>query len=533
MPHLSAIDWDYADRMRHVEVISGQDVYFNDDAAGQGVRKVWITNAGTWRRERIYLGGYELWRKYNLVGGSWVLQDERDTVHISDDSRRICMVETLTWEDGAAPSSITPRFRFQFEDHLGTAGVETDQTGAIISMEEFHPYGTSSYRSWTGGVEVSAKRYRYTGKERDEETSLYYHGARYYAPWLGRWMSADPAGTVDGTNLFAYVRGSPVVLSDPSGMAPNESQPLELEFTVSTEQIARLWGGAAPPQPAESEETIKVDGRIESRLSHLKRNAQSQEKSSGDGQISVPFWGPQNLDDPVLPEVKSVPDTGSTAGNLVQQGIGAIYNTEAVLVSRIVQTFGIIGEAAEAVDEARVKAMGWLGFGTGDVEAIDNTTLAFGALGWGGRAIAEGSQGLKIAIQAGAGRLREEGDLLRKVLDVAGPVPGGSRGTVKPDDVPEVWKKVDRDLVSIKESARVQAKEIADRIEADALAAADESGRHTWRRRAGREIERLAKRAQAEGALDELVAELKGIAKTYLDSAEGHRGGISGRGRRR
>ncbi|MEZ4438906.1 MAG: RHS repeat-associated core domain-containing protein [Polyangiaceae bacterium] len=217
MPHLSAIDWDYADRMRHVEVTTGQDVYFNDDAAGQRVRKVWITNAGTWRRERIYLGGYEVWRKYNLVGGSWVLQDERETVHISDDQRRICMVETLTVEGSAVPSPVTPRLRFQFDDHLGTAGVETDQTGAIISMEEFHPYGTSSYRSWTGGVEVSAKRYRYTGKERDEETSLYYHGARYYAPWLGRWMSADPAGTVDGTNLFAYVRGSPVVMSDPSG----------------------------------------------------------------------------------------------------------------------------------------------------------------------------------------------------------------------------------------------------------------------------------------------------------------------------
>ena len=59
--------------------------------------------------------------------------------------------------------------------------------------EEYHPFGTTAW--WAGDSEtVSRKRYRYTGKERDEETGLYYHGARYYAPWLGRWTAADPIG---------------------------------------------------------------------------------------------------------------------------------------------------------------------------------------------------------------------------------------------------------------------------------------------------------------------------------------------------
>ncbi len=62
------------------------------------------------------------------------------------------------------------------------------------------------------------KRYRYTGKERDEETGLYYHGARYYAPWLGRWTSCDPAGLVDGLNLYVYAGANPVVRHDPSGL---------------------------------------------------------------------------------------------------------------------------------------------------------------------------------------------------------------------------------------------------------------------------------------------------------------------------
>lgn len=50
-----------------------------------------------------------------------------------------------------------------------------------------------------------------------EESGLYYHGARYYAPWLSRWTAADPAGMVDGPNLYQYVRGNPVRLVDPDG----------------------------------------------------------------------------------------------------------------------------------------------------------------------------------------------------------------------------------------------------------------------------------------------------------------------------
>ena len=46
---------------------------------------------------------------------------------------------------------------------------------------------------------------------------MYYHGARYYAPWLGRWTACDPPGMVDGPNLYVYAANSPVILADPSG----------------------------------------------------------------------------------------------------------------------------------------------------------------------------------------------------------------------------------------------------------------------------------------------------------------------------
>ena len=68
------------------------------------------------------------------------------------------------------------------------------------------------------------KRYRYTGKERDEETGFTYHGARYYAAWFGRWTSCDPAGMRDATNLYLYPP-NPVRFIDPGGTEWVESAP--------------------------------------------------------------------------------------------------------------------------------------------------------------------------------------------------------------------------------------------------------------------------------------------------------------------
>ena len=98
-------------------------------------------------------------------------------------------------------------------------------SGRVITYEEYHSFGSTAFRSADGASEVSPKRYRYTGKEKDEETGLYYHGARYYAPWLGRWTAADPAGFVDGPNQYAYCLNRPVSLSDPDGRQTGQIVP--------------------------------------------------------------------------------------------------------------------------------------------------------------------------------------------------------------------------------------------------------------------------------------------------------------------
>ena len=117
--------------------------------------------------------------------------------------------------------------------------MELDERGEIISYEEFHPFGTTSYRSGRSETEVSLKRYKYVGKERDEETGLYYYGARYYSAWLGRFVSVDPlAGKFPNFSPYAYGNDNPLRYSDPSGMQTED----EVDQVHTVQKGETLWG---------------------------------------------------------------------------------------------------------------------------------------------------------------------------------------------------------------------------------------------------------------------------------------------------
>lgn len=220
MPQLQSIQWDFKDEMQLTQRQAvnaadtdgtqhgGEQTYYVYDSSGQRVRKVTESSAGTLVKERIYLGGFEIYREYTGVYAGL----ERQTLHVMDDKQRVAIIESRNSVDDGTPAQL---IRFQFGNHLGSSSLELDDNAQVISYEEYYPYGCTSYQGANTGPE--AKRYRYTGKERDEESGLYYHGARYYAPWLGRWTSCDPIGLSTSINLYTYVLCSPTTWVDPSG----------------------------------------------------------------------------------------------------------------------------------------------------------------------------------------------------------------------------------------------------------------------------------------------------------------------------
>jgi len=164
-----------------------------------------------------------------------------------DDKQRIALIETTT-TDTSVPAVTLPSAttRYQFSNHLGTACLELDETAAVISYEEYYPYGSTSYQAGLTVAEVSLKRYRYTGKERDEESGLYYHGARYYAPWIGRWTSCDPMGMVEGPNFYLYAAASPVCMADRNGMQASNPHPEDTDIHQVWKEGPASDGGSAP-----------------------------------------------------------------------------------------------------------------------------------------------------------------------------------------------------------------------------------------------------------------------------------------------
>jgi RHS repeat-associated protein len=210
------LSWDHKQRLVRAGLGGGGTAYLRYDAADQRVRKVVESSPGVRLNERIWFEGFEIHRQY--AGGQ--VRTERESLNVLANGDRIALVETLTVDGGTAVADPVSLLRYEFNDHLDSSSAELDGSGALIALEEYHPYGTTSFQAGRSATEVNLRRYRYTGKERDEETGLCYFGARYYVPWLGRWCSPDPLGLVDGPNAYVYARNNPLVYTDKPGTDP-------------------------------------------------------------------------------------------------------------------------------------------------------------------------------------------------------------------------------------------------------------------------------------------------------------------------
>lgn len=155
---------------------------------GDGGRVKKTTAAGTTR----FLGrGYE------------VAPDSKSTTYVFAGGQRI------------AARDSTGSLRYYHGDHLGSANVLTDQTGARVGLHENTPYGSVSRQE---GVDVAHK---FTGQRLDAETGLYFFNARYYDASIGRFIQPDSVvqwpGNPQTLNRYSYALNNPVRFNDPSG----------------------------------------------------------------------------------------------------------------------------------------------------------------------------------------------------------------------------------------------------------------------------------------------------------------------------
>jgi len=170
MPHLPVMLWDERDRLagvarQTVSAGSPETTYYSYEAAGERLRKVTYRQAGpgeepSRKSERLYLGAIEIYREYDPDG---TLALERETLHALLDHRRIVTAETRTVDAHQSDPAPAQLFRYQYSNLVGSAVLELDDQGGVITYEEYFPYGSTAYQAVRAQTDVP-KRYRYTGK---------------------------------------------------------------------------------------------------------------------------------------------------------------------------------------------------------------------------------------------------------------------------------------------------------------------------------------------------------------------------------
>ncbi|THJ46019.1 RHS repeat protein [Burkholderia sp. LS-044] len=219
---LQPLVWNSLNRLREVTLVqrdtrSDREAYqYGGD--GMRVRKhtASLTSGSTRMIEAIYLPGLTLRVTRSddgrMVAVAAVLQEIRIEAGRAS-------VQALRWDAGLPQGVANDAFRYDYAELIGSIGLELDAQGDVISREEYYPYGGTAVWTARSQMEADTRYRRYSGKERDA-TGLYDYGWRSYQPWIGRWLNPDPAGVVDGLNLYRMVRNSPVSLKDIDGLAP-------------------------------------------------------------------------------------------------------------------------------------------------------------------------------------------------------------------------------------------------------------------------------------------------------------------------
>lgn len=264
LPHLRAVEWTYRNTLAKAVIVDRASTgqaddaeYYQYDGAGLRVRKVTerLVAGAIEATETLYLDGCTI--KRVRLGGNLIL--ERLTSHISDGTNRIALMDRWNHDNLARETDdvAVARVRYQLSNHLGSAQLELDELGAVVSYEEYFPFGNTAFIAGDDAREVTRREFRFCGKERDDATGLDYVEHRYYASWLARWLSPDPIGPEDDLNLYVYCRNNTINLIDPDGLAPKTKQwpsVARVPAEVKNSPFADMYKGLSAQQKAQYRE---------------------------------------------------------------------------------------------------------------------------------------------------------------------------------------------------------------------------------------------------------------------------------------
>jgi len=122
-----------------------------------------------------------------------------------------------SWVQGFKPNDDYEKMQFYYHpDHLGSSSYITNLDGEVSQHIEYVPFGEVFIEERNNTWNTP---YLFNAKEFDEETGMYYYGARYYEPRISLWMSTDPLQEkYENISPYIYCANSPIRYTDPKGM---------------------------------------------------------------------------------------------------------------------------------------------------------------------------------------------------------------------------------------------------------------------------------------------------------------------------
>ncbi|WP_300635156.1 RHS repeat-associated core domain-containing protein [Pseudomonas sp.] len=228
--------WNVRNQLAKVTSIVREDADPDEEAyvyAGDGQRALKLTHqqvAGSRQTARVY-----------YLPGLEIRQQPLRRLNVLRLEVACCTVEVLQWELGLEAAADDETLRFCLTDQQSSHGLELGEQGELLSQESYFPYGGTAWWASRNAVEGSYKTRRYSGKERDG-SGLYYYGFRYYAPWLQRWISPDPAGNGEQLNLYTMAFNNPITFVDSMGLQPAATRKVSTEEGVAIILLLVLLG---------------------------------------------------------------------------------------------------------------------------------------------------------------------------------------------------------------------------------------------------------------------------------------------------
>ncbi|TSJ44729.1 SpvB/TcaC N-terminal domain-containing protein [Fluviicola chungangensis] len=290
-------EWDAANRLLLFKIQAGsiepsviaQYLY---DNAGNRIKKIVRKQGGDYE-VTTYIG--------NVFEYFTDETNEQNTVHIMNGQSRIATIRI-----GDDLGDTTPAVKYNIENNIYSSTIVLDDVGTLVNAQEYYPFGETSFGSY------AKKRYQYIGKERDEESGLYYYGARYYSAWIARFISCDPlSAKYAQLSPYNYSDNNPINDYDIDGMQTNNTPSSQqggggaTKYTYNTDYLSET----------EFQNVLPVDGLVKGDTFHFMIDPKSG-KNPGITAFTYTYLGNGNWRKSVFHKGEQTPVvTDKLAGN--------------------------------------------------------------------------------------------------------------------------------------------------------------------------------------------------------------------------